>query len=86
MALDLEQHVNFPTHKTGNTFDLVMMEMGLKLELTRISPGPFWSDHCAIDFIVKLPTVISVQEAETINVRKLRGLDYHRLIEDMPHQ
>ena len=83
MALGLEQHVNFPTHKAGNTLDLVMTEMGSKLELTRISPGPFWSDHCAIDFIVKLPTVISVQEAETINVRKLRGLDYDRLIEDM---
>ena len=40
-------------------------------------------DHCAADFVVKLPTVSSVQEADTINVRKLRELDYDRLIEDM---
>ena len=81
MALGLEQHVNFPTHKAGNTLDLLITEMGSKLEVTRISPGPFWSDHCAVDFIVKLPTVSSVQEAETINVRKLSELDYDRFIE-----
>ena len=83
MALDLEQHVNFPTHKASNTLDLVITEMGLKLQVTRISPGPFWSDHCAVDLIVKLPTVSSVQEADTINVRKLSELDYDRFIEDV---
>ena len=28
MALGLEQHVNFPTHKAGNILDLVMTELG----------------------------------------------------------
>ena len=83
MALGLDQHVNFPTHKAGNTLDLVMTELGSKLEVTRCSPGPFWSDHCAEDFVVKLPTVSSVQEADTINVRKLSELDYDRFIEDV---
>ena len=40
-------------------------------------------DHCAIDLIVKLPTVSSVQEADTISVRKLGELDYDRFIEDV---
>ena len=83
MALGLEQHVNFPTHKAGNTLDLVMTELGSKLEVTKCSPGPFWLDHCAADFVVKLPTVCSVQEADTIYVRKLSELDYDRFIEDM---
>ena len=83
MALGLEQHVNFPTHKADNTLDLVITEMGSKLEVTRISPGPFWSDYCAVDLIVKLPTVSSVQEADTINIRKLSELDYDRFIEDV---
>ena len=82
-ALGLKQHVNFPTHKAGNTLDLVITEMGSKLEVARSSPGPFWSDHCAVDLIVKLPTVSSVQEADTISVRKLRELDYDRFIEDV---
>ena len=83
MALGLEQHVNFPTHKAGKTLDLVMTELGSKLEVTGCSPGPFWPDHCAADFVVKLPTVSSAQEADTINVRKLSQLDYDRFIEDM---
>ena len=60
-----------------------MTELGLKLEVIRHSPGPFWLDHCAADFVVKLPTVSSVQEADTINVRKLSELDYDRFIDDM---
>ena len=60
-----------------------MTELGSKLEVTKCSPGPFWSDHCAADFIVKLPTVSSVQEVDTIYVRKLSELDYDRFIEDV---
>ena len=42
-----------------------------------------WLDHCAADFMVKLPIHITVQEADTIHVRKLCKLDYERLIDDM---
>ena len=73
----------YPTHKPGNTLDLVMTELGSKLEITKCSPGPFWSDHCAADFVVKLPTVSSVQEADIIYGRKLSELDYDRFIEDV---
>ena len=83
MALALEKHVNFPTHKAGNTLDLVITELGLKLKVTRYSPGQFWLDHCVVDLIVKLATVSSVQEADTINVRTLSELDYDRFIEDV---
>ena len=83
MALGLEQHIHFPTHKAGNTLDLVVTELGSKLEVTKCSPGPFWSNHCADDFVVKLPTCSTVQEADTIHVRKLCELDYERLVDDM---
>ena len=83
MALGLQQHVYFPTHKAGNTLNLVMTELGSKLEITKCSPCPFWSDHCAADFVVKLPTASSVQEADTIYVRKLSELDSDRFIEDV---
>ena len=82
-VLGLEQHVNFPTHKAGNTLDLVITEMGSKLEVVRSSPGPFWLHHCAVDLIVKLLTVSSVQGADTISVRKLSELEYDRFIEDV---
>ena len=83
VALGLEQHVHFSTHKAGNTLDLVMTELGSKLEVTKCSPGPFWLDHCAAEFVVKLPMCSSVQEVDTIYVRKLCKLDYDRLIEDV---
>ena len=83
MALGLKQHIHFPTHKAGNTLDLVITELGYKLEVTKCSPVPFWSDHCATDFVVKLPTYSTVQEADTIHVRKLCELDHERLINNM---
>ena len=83
MALGLEQYVHFPTRKTGNTLDLVMTELGSKLEVTKCSPGLFWSDHCAADFIVKLPMYSIPQEADTTHVSKLCELDYERFIDDM---
>ena len=83
MALGLEQIIYFPTHKAGNTLDLVMTELGSKLEVTKYSPGPFWSDHCATDFVVKLPRFSLIQEVDTIYVRKLCELDYNRFIEDV---
>ena len=83
MALCLEQHIHFPTHKAGNTLDLVMTELGSKLEVTNYSPDPFWLDHCAADFMVKLSMYSTVQEADIIHVRKLCKLDYERLIDDM---
>ena len=83
MALGLQQHVHYSTHKAGNTLDLVMTELGSKLEVTKCSSGPFWSDHCAADFVVKLSMFSFVQEVDTIYVRKLCKLDYNRLIEDV---
>ena len=74
-ALGLEQHIHFAAHKAGNTFDLVMTELESKLEVTECSPGSFWLDHCAADFIVKLPMYGTVQEADAIHVRKLCKLD-----------
>ena len=80
MALGCEQHIHFPTHKAGNTLDLVITELGSKWEVTKCSPGPFWLDHCAADFVVKLPMYSTVQEVDTIHVRKMCELDHERLI------
>ena len=72
MALGLEQHVHFLRQKAGKTLALVMIELGSKLEVTKYSPGPFWSDYCVTDFVVKLPMYSTVQEADAIHVRKLQ--------------
>ena len=83
MALGLKQHIHFPTHKAGNTLDTVIKELGSKLEVTKYSPGPFWLDHCAADFVVELPKYHIVQEACTMQVRKLCELGHEKFIDDM---
>ena len=40
MALGLEQHIHFLTHKAGNTLDLVMTELGSKLQSNRMLSRP----------------------------------------------
>ena len=83
MVLGLEQHIHFPTYKAGKTLDLVITELGSKLEVTKCSPGPFWLDHCAADFAVELPMYSIVQEACTMWVRKLCELDHEKLRDDI---
>ena len=70
MILGLKQHIHFPTHKAGNTLDLVITDLGSKQEVTKCSHSPFWSDHCAADFVVELPMHSIVQEACRMWVRK----------------
>ena len=65
MALGLKQHIHVPTHKASTTLDLVITELGSKLEVTKCCPGPFWLDHSAAEFVVKLPMYSTVQEADT---------------------
>ena len=83
MALGLEQYIHFPTHKAGNNLDLVITELGSKLEVTKCFPGPFWSDYCVADFVVELPMYSIVQGADTMHVRKLCEFDHERPIDDM---
>ena len=58
MALGLKQHIHFPTHRASNTLDLVITELGSKLEVTKYSQGPFWSDNCVADFMVEYPHTV----------------------------
>ena len=47
-TLGLKQTVDFPTHNSGNTIDLIFTEYLTNLELKNISSGPSFSDHHTI--------------------------------------
>ena len=47
-AMGLYQHVTFPTHKAGNTLDLILSEISNSIRVGTINPGPFISDHRAV--------------------------------------
>ena len=59
MVLGLKQHIHFPTHKAGNTLDLVITKLGSKLEVTKCSPDPFvWITMLQISWLSYPCTVL----------------------------
>ena len=44
-ALGLVQHVSIPTHKKGNTLDLIYTVLGTNFSVSNIQSGPMMSDH-----------------------------------------
>ena len=47
-ALALEQHVNFPTHTSGNTLYLVFTELFNVLKIQKCTQDDFVSDDCIV--------------------------------------
>ena len=47
-AMGLQQHVNFDTHKKGNTLDLVFTESRSRIIIKSCIQGSFQSDHCVV--------------------------------------
>ncbi len=47
MALGLDQHTSFYTHKCGHTLDLVITPPLTNYLILHLVPGPFFSDHRA---------------------------------------
>ena len=48
IALSFNQHVSFPTHRTGNILDLVFTETSNSIKVKSCRPGPILSDHTAV--------------------------------------
>ena len=47
-AMGLYQHVNFPTHKSGNILDLVLSDIQQSTSVITTLPGPYLSDHRSV--------------------------------------
>ena len=54
-VLGLSQHVEHPTHRLGNTLDLIFTETNGNTQLDSIREGPFFSDHSAVTFKLWFP-------------------------------
>ena len=46
--LGITQHVHVPTHRLGNSLDLVFTESTNIINVSNIVPGQFISDHCLV--------------------------------------
>ena len=79
-AMGLYQHVNFPTHKSGNILDLVLSDIQQSTSVITTSPGPYLSDHRA---------VISTLNIKRLNpsftykqVRRIKEITQDQLIDE----
>ena len=53
-GLGLQQHVNFSTHRMGNTFDLVLTESSEPFNIETVLPGYYISGHCTVNCTISL--------------------------------
>ena len=78
-ALGLTQYVGFETHKAGNILDLVLKEIGRKLEISSCIQGLTLSDHRAVEFTV---SILKVNYTKlTTTSRDIKNIDSKEFID-----
>ena len=53
-ALRLSQLIDVPTHRCGNTLDLVIVNSIDSPHIVTIKQGPYLLDHCVIEFVIEI--------------------------------
>ena len=71
-ALGLEQHVKFPTHRCGNTLDLIFTEVGSGPTPAAPHRGPLLSDHHLVS--LQLHHKKEIPSRKQVPVRKINKL------------
>ena len=74
-AMGLIQHVGAPTHKSGNTLDLMISEIQGNTTIKTVNTGPYISDHCMV-----IATLKAKRDPPTTKVRLIRGT--HRITDE----
>ena len=72
-TLGLQQHTNFVTHHSGNTLDLIFTEIIMRQRVLKCIPGPFISDHCAVNITLSVPKTNIIRM--TIQMCNLMDID-----------
>ena len=80
-ALGLPQHTNFVTHHSGNILDLIFTEVITRQNVLKCTPGPFISDHCAVNITLSVPKTNIIRK--TIQTCNLKDIDLDHFIKDM---
>ena len=73
LALGLDQHVTFPTHRCNNTLDSLLSECLRTHKILSCKPGLYLSDHTAVEFLVSVEKEHMV--SKHIAIRKLKSID-----------
>ena len=71
---DLKNHINFPTHLSGNTLDLIISRLEDSY-ISNIKQGELLADHHAVEFRMQA----DVNFKEPIIVQAIYGLTGNKL-------
>ena len=76
-AFGLENHVAFPTHKSGHTLDLEIMECVSPVSVCHTTPGSFLGDHTCVVSILSIdkPPI----ESKECTYRKIKDINRSEL-------
>ena len=76
-----KQWIDFPTHKQGNTSDLIITEVAVEVQIKNIYCGPYISDHCIITCTCSIPKTKMV--TKQIKYRDFKKANMIEMIKDM---
>ena len=86
-ATGLSQCVDFPTHKLGNTLDLVSTKCRSNIAVSSCTRGPLWSDHFAVEMAFNTPKIsLKCQELQYRKIKSIeaklfgKAIDIHSLL------
>ena len=82
-SIGIRNHINFTTHTSHHTLDLVLTDGNDRL-VSRVDWGHYLLDHCFVDIIIKAG--IDPPPVKQITYRKLKNIDLSNFNIDILHE
>ena len=76
-SMGLHQHIDFPTHTSGNTLDLLISRTLNSNIIQDVHPGTYFSDHCLALFTINIS--VPQLSRKKVSFRKTKAIDVWRI-------
>ena len=80
-SMGLHQHIDFPSHISGNTLDLLISRTLNSNLIQDFRPGTYFSDHCLALFTINIS--IPQLSRKKASFRKTKAIDITAFMEDL---
>ena len=80
-SMGLHQHIDFPTHTSGNTLDLLISRTLNSDLIQDVRPGTYFSDHCLALFTINIS--VPQLSRKKVSFRKTKVIDITAFMEDL---
>ena len=80
-SMGLQQHIDFPTHVSGNILDLLITRSSDSRLIRDVQPDSYFSDHCSVLFLIN--TSKPQLSRKEVSFRKIKAIDTTAFMEDL---